>query len=230
MRIDLGGEEVVLLPAGGALLPGHRALLVADLHLGKGAAFRAAGRAVPAGTSGETLERLSALLRAAPRDTDLWILGDLFHSPSGVTPELAGRWRGWREENPSTALHLVHGNHDRTLLDVAREWGCQVLAPPTRLGSLTLRHIPRERFDAGLADPGVAGHLHPVVRLREGRRSGFRLPCFWLRGPDLVLPALGAFVDGARLRAERDDRVFVPAGDQVLEVPPAQLPSSSRTG
>jgi DNA ligase-associated metallophosphoesterase len=230
LELELGGERVGLIPPAGAHLPDQRALLVADLHLGKGAAFRAAGRPVPAGTSAETLERLSALLRATPRGTALWILGDLFHSPSGVTPGLEERWRRWRAEHPDTTIHLVHGNHDRTLLGVARHWGCRVVSAPARLGGLELRHIPRERHGSPDDGPGVAGHLHPAVLLREGRRSSLRLPCFWLRGPDLVLPALGAFVDGAKLSPFVGDRIFVPVGDQILEVPPAQLPSSARTG
>lgn len=230
MELELGGERLVLLPPGGIHLPDRRALLVADLHLGKGAAFRAAGRPVPAGTSGETLERLSGLLRGVPRGTGVWVLGDLFHGPSGVTAELEARWRRWRTEHPSTEVRLVHGNHDRRLLDVARVWGCHVLPPPQRLGGLELRHVPREREGSEETVPGIAGHLHPVVYLREGRRSGLRLPCFWLRGPDLVLPAMGAFVDGARSRPEGRDRIFVPAGGQVLEIPPAQLPSSANSG
>jgi DNA ligase-associated metallophosphoesterase len=240
VRIELGGERLTLLPPGGAFLPEHGALLVADLHLGKGAAFRAAGRAVPAGTSAETLDRLSHLLESAPGATSVWVLGDLFHAAAGATPELDRTWRRWRESRPTLEVTLVRGNHDEAVVEVAREWGCRVLDPPGRLGALDLRHEPRERSEAAPDDPcpgertgeawGVAGHLHPVVRLREGRRSGLRLPCFWLRGRDLILPALGAFVDGARLRTGEGDRVFVPAGAQVLEIPPSQLPSSARAG
>lgn len=242
MRIELGPEPVTLLAYGGAFLPEEGALLVADLHLGKGAAFRAAGRPVPKGTSAETLERLAGLLGATPPGTGLWILGDLFHAPAGVTPGLEALWRAWHDERPGLEVRLVGGNHDAALLDVAGSWGMRVLAAPVTVGSLELRHHPRGRGEVpsgGEAretvqslDPGwgIAGHLHPVVRLREGRRSRLRLPCFWLRGRDLILPALGAFVDGAAIRAASTDRVFVPAGDQVLEIPPAQLPSSARAG
>lgn len=240
MRIELGGETLTLLPPGGVFLPEHGALLVADLHLGKGAAFRAAGRAVPAGTSAETLARLSHLLESAPGATSVWVLGDLFHAAAGATPELDHTWRTWRESRPTLEVRLILGNHDDAVVDVARRWGCLVLDPPERLGALELRHEPREPLGSDGEIPasgigpgeawGIAGHLHPVVRLREGRRSRLRLPCFWLRGRDLVLPALGAFVDGAGLRAAEGDRVFVPAGSQVVEVPPSQLPSSARTG
>ena len=230
MEIELGGERAVMLPPAGLFLPDRKALLVADLHLGKGAAFRAAGRPVPAGTSRETLERVAAVLAGVSDGTSLWVLGDLFHGPTGATTELDQLWGEWRTRHPSLDVALVHGNHDRRLLDVARRWECQVVAPPVRLGRLELRHEPRGRSATKDECWGVAGHLHPVVRLREGRRSGFRLPCFWLRGRELILPAVGALVDGARLECGRGDRVFVPAGNQVLEIPPAQLPSSARAG
>lgn len=220
MELEFGGERLTLLPPGGVHLPAHGALFVADLHLGKGAAFRAAGRAIPAGTSAETLKRLSALLAMVPDGTELWVLGDLFHGPSGVTRRLDGRWQRWRAEHPSTGVTLVGGNHDRRLLDVARGWGCRVLSAPVALGRLELRHQPRERGTPDGSDWGLAGHLHPVVRIREGRRSGFRLPCFWLRG---LNPAIPAIVLGARSCVTRA-RGRLPQGVSPGRRPPGGSP------
>ena len=226
MEIDVGGASVTLLPSGGAWVPEESAVLVADLHLGKGAAFRAAGHPVPAGTSRETLERLSAVLEAAPSPRFLWILGDLFHAGAGVTPGLAGSWARWRSRHPGLTVGLVAGNHDRGLEEVARSWRMEVPEEAVRVGGFLLAHHPPETPE----EPTVAGHLHPVVRLRNGRRWRMRSPCFWLRREVLILPALGALVDGAGIRMGAGDRVFVPAGDQVLEIPSAQLPSSARAG
>jgi DNA ligase-associated metallophosphoesterase len=228
VEIELGGERLRLLAQGGVLLPDHGAILVADLHLGKGAAFRAAGRPVPAGTSRQTLTRLTALVEAAPAAERLWILGDLFHHPSGTTGGLDRGWRRWRADHPRLDTLLVEGNHDRRLKEVARRWGLDVRRAPVPLGGLELHHEPP--LAGPEVGPGVAGHLHPVVRLREGRRSRLRLPCFWLRREILVLPALGSLVDGAGIQVGPGERIFVPAGDQVLEIPSAQLPSSARAG
>ena len=226
MEIEIGGASVTLLPPGGAWIPAEEAVLVADLHLGKGAAFRAAGRAVPAGTSQETLGRLSDVLRAAPSARVLWILGDLFHADAGVTPRMADAWARWRARHPELGVGLVAGNHDRGLEEVARRWHMEVRDDVVPVGGLLLAHHPPESPDG----PTVAGHLHPVFRLRDGRRWRMRSPCFWVRGEVLILPALGALVDGAGIRTGAGDRVFVPAGDQVLEIPSAQLPSSARAG
>lgn len=226
MRIDLAGAPVHLMAAGGAWVPDAGAILVADLHLGKGATFRAAGHAVPAGTSGETLDRLSRVVSAAPSAGTMWILGDLFHAPTGVTPELASAWHGWRTAHPGLRVGLIPGNHDRPLVEVARDWALDVPEEEVRVGGIRLAHHPPD----APSDPVAAGHLHPVIRLRDGRRRTLRSPCFWVRGTTLILPALGALVDGMGIRPGGGDRVFVPAGDQVLEIPSAQLPSSDRAG
>jgi DNA ligase-associated metallophosphoesterase len=226
MRIEIGGAPVTLLPSGGAWIQEEDTVLVADLHLGKGAAFRAAGHPVPTGTSRETLERLSAVVAAAPSARVLWVLGDLFHAGAGVTPDLAGSWARWQRHHPGLTVGLVAGNHDRGLEEVARSWRMEVAGEGIRVGGFLLAHHPPETPQG----PTVAGHLHPVLRLRDGRRWRMRSPCFWLRNEVLILPALGALVDGAGIRSGAGDRVFVPAGDQVLEIPSAQLPSSARAG
>ncbi len=143
-----------------------------------------------------------------------------------MTPGLAASWTSWRTRHPELTVGLVAGNHDRGLEAVARRWRLEVRDDDVRVGGLLLAHHP----PATPEGPTVSGHLHPVLRLRDGRRWRLRSPCFWLRGQVLVLPALGALLDGAGIRTGAGDRVFVPAGDQVLEIPSAQLPSSARAG
>ncbi|MDE3177705.1 MAG: DEAD/DEAH box helicase, partial [Pseudomonadota bacterium] len=70
---------LTLLPQRAVWRAETRTLFVADVHIGKAAAFRAAGLAAPAGTTRENLARLDALIDAlAPRA--LVALGDLFHA------------------------------------------------------------------------------------------------------------------------------------------------------
>jgi metallophosphoesterase superfamily enzyme len=64
----------------------------------------------------------------------------------------------------------------------------------------------------------LAGHVHPVYRLRSGWDS-LLLPCF-LAGPRrMVLPSFGAFTGGHAVLPEADERVFVSSGETVLEIP-----------
>ena len=43
MQVDFCNEQVALLPSGGCYLPDHGALVVSDLHLGKGVLLQDGG-------------------------------------------------------------------------------------------------------------------------------------------------------------------------------------------
>ena len=58
----LCGERVQLYAERGLYWPRERALFVADVHLGKSAAFRAGGVPVPRGTPSDALLRLAKLI------------------------------------------------------------------------------------------------------------------------------------------------------------------------
>ena len=94
-------------------------------------------------------------------------------------------------------------------------WGLTRLAPPVQIGPLTCAHYPEE---AG-PGPGLAGHLHPRIDLRRGP-DRLRLPCFWLRGEQLTLPAFAWFASHSAITREPGDRVFAIADDEVLELVP----------
>jgi metallophosphoesterase superfamily enzyme len=65
----------------------------------------------------------------------------------------------------------------------------------------------------------LAGHLHPRIDLRRGP-DRLRLPCFWLRGEQLTLPAFAWFASHSAITREPGDRVFAIADDEVLELVP----------
>lgn len=135
---------VNLLPERAAHAPGLATLLVADLHLGKAAVFRARGIPVPQGTTSETLHRLSAVLERTGVQR-LVVLGDFLHA---------------RE------------SHAAPTLDALARW----------------------------------------------RRERLRLPCFWLRGRVLTLPAFGAFTGGWEVDP-RQGRAWAVTPEQVWPVP-----------
>lgn len=65
----------------------------------------------------------------------------------------------------------------------------------------------------------IAGHLHPAVRLEGRGRDRLRVPCFWVRPTQCVLPAFGGFTGSGRIRPLDADRIFVVGEGQVMEVP-----------
>ena len=213
LTVLIAGEEVVLLPERAMLWPAARTLLVADPHWGKAAAFRAAGLAVPGGTTGEGLARLSAALeRTGARR--LVILGDLFHARAGRSARVLDEAAGWRARHPEVSMVLVRGNHDRHAGDPPRELGIDCVDAPLVEPPFVLTHYP----DPSPAGYVLAGHLHPSVSLRGRGRQRERLPCFHFGARVGVLPAFGPFTGTADVSVVPGDRVYVVTGDEVVAV------------
>ena len=64
----------------------------------------------------------------------------------------------------------------------------------------------------------VAGHVHPVYRLRTGS-DGLRLPCFVVGERCSLLPSFGAFTGGHAVAHADGERLFVVADERVFAVP-----------
>jgi uncharacterized protein len=213
LLIELRGESLRLLAERAVYRERTGTLLVADPHFGKSATFRAAGLAVPGGTTTSTLARLDAAL-AHTDARRIVFLGDFFHARAGLVPATMEVLAGWRSRHPVLELVLVRGNHDRHAGDPPPELGITSLDPPLFEAPFTLCHQPRQVAGGYV----LAGHLHPAVVLRGAGRQRERLPCFWF-GPAVgVLPAFGAFTGMAEVEPAPGDRVFVAAGSEVVEV------------
>jgi DNA ligase-associated metallophosphoesterase len=204
------GETVALLPERALWWPREHTLFVADVHLGKAAGFRAQGVPVPAGTTQDNLERLSALLRQYPAQR-LVVLGDWLHAASGRTPAVLAAWRQWRQRHTALAHVLVRGNHDAHAGDPPADLGLQTVAEPWHLGPFACCHHPQTL-------PGrfvLAGHVHPVCRLRGPGRDVLRLPCFAQYADGALLPAFGAFTGGHLIMPPASGALYPIGGGRV---------------
>lgn len=222
MLIDVRGVLIELLAERAVWLPDSETLLVADVHLGKAQSFRRAGVPVPAGTTAAMFTRLDRLIeQRAPRE--LIVLGDLLHGPLSQQGPAIDALAHWRARHAVVAVRMVRGNHDASSGDPPPACGVEVLDAPFAHAGLALCHEPdhpAERFK-------VAGHLHPVLRIR-GRIDRLRVPCFWRREDALILPAFGEFTGGWPVSAKAGEQVFAIAGSEVLGVPvrPASRPNT----
>jgi uncharacterized protein len=197
--LELAGETIVLHHDRALFWPAQGVLMVADVHLGKGAVFRRSGIAVPSGDTLADLSRLDALL-AAFHARALWVLGDLVHGSARTDTPWLGDVRAWRARHARVHMQLIAGNHDRHFNTASL--GFEVLPGEQRRGPFVLRHHP-EASDAGYV---LAGHVHPGVTVRDGWRR-HRLPAF-VFGPNIgLLPAFGSFTGLADVRPEPGDRV-----------------------
>jgi DNA ligase-associated metallophosphoesterase len=210
-HVTLEGEALVLLAERALHWPRRGMLVVADLHLGKAATFRALGIPVPRGGSADDLARLDrALARTGAQE--LVILGDLFHARAGR--EAAGTVAliaGWRARWPDLAIRLVRGNHDVGAGDPPTELGIRCVDEPWDEPPFIMRHHPDEA-----ARYVLAGHVHPAVRLHGTGGLRERLPAFVFGARVGLLPAFGSFTGGGIVAPAPGDRAWVIADASVL--------------
>ncbi len=210
---EVSGEEMILLPDRAMYWPAERTLFVADIHLGKGAAFRAGAIPVPTGVTKGTLDRLCAVVREVD-PARIVVLGDLWHARMGRTERCEAEFLEWRERHAERDVWLVEGNHDIRSGDLPTSHHLRIVKPGMKLGPFCLLHEPETPSEGY----GLAGHLHPGARLVGRGDSGLTAPCFWVRPDYAVLPAFGEFTGTSRIRATNADRVYLLADGRVIEV------------
>jgi DNA ligase-associated metallophosphoesterase len=212
LAVTVAGERLVLLPERAVHWPRAATLLVADTHWGKAASFRAAGVFVPGGTTQDGVARLDAALdRTGARR--LVVLGDYLHARTGRVAGTLDALAAWHARRPDLEQLLVRGNHDRHAGDPPPELGVRCVDAPLVEPPFALAHHPDPTPEGYV----LAGHLHPGVRLTGPGRQRERLPCFWIGGAVMVLPAFGDFTGLLDVAPAAGDRVGVIAGDRVVE-------------
>jgi DNA ligase-associated metallophosphoesterase len=211
---------VDLLPERALFWPASSTLIVADLHWGKAASFRAMAIPVPSGTTAADLIRLDAALQRTGARR-LLVLGDLMHARAAQAARATlDAIREWRRRRAELECVLVRGNHDLRAGDPPADLGFRVVDELAE-GPFVFRHHP------GVAGSGytLAGHLHPSIVL-SGRGDRVRLPCFLFGKRCGILPAFGTFTGTATPALEPGDRVFVVGDGAVVPVP--ESPGASR--
>lgn len=215
MRLSWQGEEIELRAERAVWWPRACTLLVADLHLGKGAAFRAAGLGVPAGSTTDTLARLDVLVRALD-PARVVILGDLVHARSSLTSAVREVFAAWRRAHAHRDVVLVSGNHDRAAGALPADWQLEVVAQGHGLGPFDAWHHP----PVGAPRPWMAGHEHPGVRVRDPRGGRLVAPCFVVEEGGVIVPAFGAFTGLAIREHAGPERLIAVADHRLVDVSP----------
>lgn len=214
LAIEHCGESLWLLPEKALYWPDRKALLVADVHIGKAASYRALHQPVPRGTTQATLARLDLLLNHYDCRR-LIVLGDFLHARTARAPATLARLDAWRAQHPQLEVILVRGNHDRHAGDPPQELGIKVVDEPFEMGPFALQHEPGPHDTLAV----IAGHIHPACVLRGRGRQRLRLPCFVFNAQVSLLPAFGEFTGGWTLEPEAGTRLFVTGDEQVWALP-----------
>ncbi|OYR49876.1 metallophosphoesterase [Halorubrum sp. Ea1] len=219
-----------------AYLDRHDALVVADLHVGRG---EASAVSLPIGEREDLVDRLRGHLARFDPATVV-VAGDVVHTFDRVTDRSLGTLEALRDacEASGAALELVAGNHDTAL---ANAWDDPIheeyLLGPARHGeSGSGNEIESDDGDgpprtvvchgheapSTAADRYVIGHVHPTIEIEGDRR-----PCFLggegvYRGVDLLmLPAFTRLAPGVAVNDMRTgafDSPFVTDADRLAPV------------
>jgi len=214
-KIEIQGQTFLLHPERAVFWVAESMLLLADLHLGKGAHFRKAGIAVPVAVQTANFNRLKTIIEDC-KPKRILFLGDLFHSHHNHVWELL---QEFIKAYPAISFELVPGNHD-VLTDEKYKASLLNLRPAIyEVSDFTFTHHPLsdETFRAGKYN--FCGHIHPSVRLRAANGGGgLRMPCFYFGKHQAILPAFGEFTGTANIEVGEKDRVFVPVEGQVIGI------------
>ena len=211
--MELRGEQLRLHPSRALVWPSRATLVIADPHFGKDDIFRRNGIALPRGPAIADLQRLTELV-VANNCTRLVVLGDFLHGMTQADDSFLQAFRLWRQAHGSLVVDIVVGNHDRRepaqLWQQMVGWHTRPLVEPP----FVLAHEPTAHPEGYV----LAGHIHPVMRLR--RRSGAgRVPVFWQRRECLVLPSFGSMTGGAEVAFELGDKLYAAGPERVIPLP-----------
>jgi DNA ligase-associated metallophosphoesterase len=206
----------------------HRAICVADLHLGYAWAHRYTGQMMPLIDDGDLAERLETLCQEyAPKRVVL--LGDIIHQAVPVDQLQAELSHFLSRVGSCARLELVAGNHDRALSGIVP--AKVQLHSALRLGQHVLVH-GHDHASTLSSSHVLMGHEHPAVSLSDGIK-GMKYPCFLAARSLLVLPAFSKWAAGADIRRgsfmspiakqTRFTTAVAILGNRLLALPLAQL-------
>ncbi|MBP6398846.1 MAG: ligase-associated DNA damage response endonuclease PdeM [Saprospiraceae bacterium] len=211
--IEVRGAELTLGAEKCLWWKKYQSLFIADVHFGKSNHFRKAGIGVPLQLTREEVLRLQAVVdKYQPQK--LVFLGDLFHSEYNRSVEVFSKWL---DGLGGIETILVKGNHDIMLDEVYDTLGLEQVEVLQQDGLLFSHDAIK-----GTGYYNIYGHVHPGVRLYGKGRQSQRFPCFHWKEDEAVMPAFGLFTGHVSVKVQAGDRVFLIAGNEVVEARAAE--------
>lgn len=209
MQITLGGQDLKLLPEKAVWIPSIKSLIIADVHLDKGAHFRKNGIPIPDIEKDGCLKILERLIDQY-KPKELIVLGDLIHVDAGE--ELA-TFLSITAQIPN--CQLVTGNHDLKLHGRIFDYNWTIIAE-SKFENLVLVHGDRSLPEFGYS---LSGHCHPGIRLKLGFQKQ-EFPAFILQQKrHLIFPAFGKFTGLNTQIVMPEDEVFVVTSGKIWPIP-----------
>jgi len=204
--VPIHDQHFILHPTGSVFWQEQSMLLISDVHLGKVMHFRKYGAAIPSHSVFKNFEQLDKAFDFFSAETIVF-LGDLFHSKKNNEWDLFAEW----VSKTDAKIILVIGNHD--VIDPKDYQDLQItVCSELVIGTFFLTHHPEER--EGLFN--FSGHIHPGIELRGAGKQSLRLPCFFQKPNQMILPAFGQFTGKYYLVPEEHDCVYAITKEEVV--------------
>ncbi|MRX41237.1 ligase-associated DNA damage response endonuclease PdeM [Flavobacterium sp. LC2016-23] len=208
MRITIQNQTFVLHSSGALFWEDKNWLLISDVHLGKVSHFRKHGVAIPNNAILENFTRLTAVAAFFSPEKVIF-LGDLFHSSKNQEWDLFEEWVSCCVSE----ITLIAGNHDIINKKHYTDIDIEVLQF-LEIDGFLLTHHPKE--NKGWFN--FSGHIHPGVTLRGLGGQSLKLPCFFQKENQMILPAFGEFTGKHIIRPEQGDLIYAIARDEIVIV------------
>lgn len=184
-------------------------LIVTDLHLGKSGHFRKSGIPAPNQINQTNIRRLDSVIKRVQPDR-LLILGDLFHS------DINREWfqfEEWRNQHNQLDVTLITGNHDTLHSSF---YSAADLKIHPELIEEKFQFIHNQIHDDIHETQFIfSGHIHPGLRLKGKGKQSLKLPCFYQKKQQFILPAFGEFTGLYVLPEKEAEHIYPIAGNKV---------------
>lgn len=191
----------------------EKALILADLHLGKTTHFRKSGIPLPKLVELDNYDRFSYLLLNHTVEK-VFILGDLFHSDYNSEWD---RFRQFLKKFIDIKFFLIMGNHDILGSDAYDGIdNLEIFYDGHIVGPFLMTHFPLEQAHEKLYN--LCGHIHPSVKLKGQGLQRLRIPCFAFKENMLIMPAFGAFTGTKDLELEEEDEIYAVTDRTIIKV------------
>jgi metallophosphoesterase superfamily enzyme len=181
-------DEWRLLPQRIALHEASATAVIADVHLGYSAARQRLGDAIPWRSVAEEMRPLAEAIKTNDI-RNLIVAGDLFEN--GFDADILAQVLQVLDQLHITFTGIVPGNHDRGIEKSA------VPLPlfPDGYDLAGWRIVHGDQANANAQ--AIMGHWHPAIRHKRRK-----VPCFLVRGMQMVLPAFSLDAAGGNVRSD----------------------------
>ncbi|HSD06813.1 ligase-associated DNA damage response endonuclease PdeM [Flavobacterium sp.] len=208
MKITIQNQSFILHTSGALFWETKKWLLISDVHLGKVSHFRKHGVAIPQNAIEENFNKLTKVVEFF-RPEKVFFLGDLFHSSKNYEWIFFEEWVNCCVSE----LVLIVGNHD--IIDKKNYTDINIsVLQFFEIDNFLLTHQPKEM--KGWFN--FAGHIHPGVILRGLGGQSLKLPCFYQKDNQMILPAFGEFTGQHIIESNQEDIIYAITKEEIVVV------------